>query len=379
MKAIKNNQAPHVESGMHYNLQRFEELYRWISALQMDSIFSVMQPFGFGLLAYENVETDFQLERHGYQLQVIRCCGITKNGGIVGLFEGVNAPLSYDTNECKKDGIYDILISVDNETRTQIGEESEIEEVLRQPFSLPSYKIHLHIEGSKDNTSYFNALHIGQLKKEGMTIELLEEQYIPVSKHVGATSVLHKKFLEYEEIFGNFYKSLQEVSRLTENVVDTEQASLNSMSKSMGNFLAANKWIFELGAKATTYQLFQFCKSFATVVQFNLDASNRSTQLLGLIRQNVSAFVGAGSEFEIQSFRNVVQDLVDTPYSHYQIKEWLDKIDNFIKVVYRNSFQLLGSKKEINQHLAARDSGFNNIVELPMKEKKKAKKNGPFF
>ena len=90
MQSIRINQAPNVVPGMQYKLERFEELYNWVNALQMDSVKSAMQPYGFGLLAYENPKTDFQLTLEGHQLQLSRCCGITKNGSIIGVFEEVN-------------------------------------------------------------------------------------------------------------------------------------------------------------------------------------------------------------------------------------------------------------------------------------------------
>ena len=346
MQSIRQHKAPHVVAGMHYKLERFKELYSWINALQMDSSHSAMPPYGFGLLAFENPLTDFQLSLEGHQLQLTSCCGITKNGSIIGVFEGVNAPMKTDL-KLEKEGCYIIMLVVDNQTRTAIGQADNTENTLRQPFSIPSYHFDIFLEETKDIAAFKNALLIGSLKKEGTEIRLLTDAFLPTVKHVGASDFLYKKFLGYQKTFDNFLVSLIQIAKITERKLEHEIIDLRSLSLQLGNYIATNKWIFDLGEKATPLQLFNFCKSFAVVLDFHFSTLNQQTPLLRLIKKNVEARIGRGSEFTPQAFKNVIEDLTNSQYNHYRLVGLLDTIDHFIKVIYTHSFELLGKNDKI--------------------------------
>lgn len=356
MQSIRQHKAPHVVAGMHYKLARFEELYNWINALQTDSSQSAMNPYGFGLLAFENPLTDFQLSLDGHQLQLNRCCGITKNGSIIGVFEGVNAPMKIHI-QLEKEGNYVIMLTVDSQKRTAVGQADDKENTLRQPFSIPCYQFDIFLEGTKDITAFSNALPIGLIKKEGAEITLLKDNFLPVVKQVGASNFLYKKFLNYQKTFDDFLISLIQIAKITQRKLEPEIINLRALSLQLGNYIAANKWIFELGEKATPLQLFNFCKSFALVLHFNFYSFDLRTPLLQLIKKNVEARIGRGSEFTQQAFKNVVEDLQNSQYDHYHLLECLDTIDNFIKVVYTHSFELLGKNDRITP--LSKNDGFD--------------------
>ena len=118
-------------------------------------------------------------------------------------------PMRFDTKALKKDGTYIISIAVDSQKRQAIGIVDDNEIPLRQPFSLPSYHLELFLEETKDIIAFPNALQIGFLKKEENEV-VLNNEFIPPVKDVGASELLFNEFLGYQKVFDDFYQSLIE-------------------------------------------------------------------------------------------------------------------------------------------------------------------------
>ena len=267
MKSIRNNPAPHLVSGMHYNLERFQELYAWISALQKDNISLTMLPYRFGLLSFEYPTSDFNLELNGFELRLIRCCGFTESGSIIGIFEGVTPPLIFDTNNLEKDGIYEILLCVDTVKRNPIGEDKGDDQVKRLPFNIPKYSFDIYSRGEnertklkdktipvgiitkeeqkenknfnneKDASSFKDAIPIGVLSKDGEKVNFVK--FVPPSIHVGASDILWKKYLEYEKIFENLYDSFLHLGKvIVPEELDVDMVNLKRLTIHLGNYVA---------------------------------------------------------------------------------------------------------------------------------------------
>ena len=371
METIKKHPAPHVVAGTHYNLARFRELYNWINAIQLDSCKNAMQPFGYGLVAYDNPKTDFQMLLAGHQLQLIRCFAVTKNGSILCVYEGVNGPFTFDTSQLEKDGVYHIMIAVDNDRRTPIGLPSTTEIPLREPFSIPAYHWDIFLEGTKESKSFSNAISIGKLKKAGIQIELSTKSCLSTLKHVGALPGFYQKFLDYQKTFADFQQSLIQIGQTTNEELDLDRSNLRRITLQLGNFIAINNWIFEIGPEATPFQLFTFCKSFANVLYFHFNALLRRTELVELIRQNVEAFI-TGRAFSPQAFKDAMHQMVAATYQHDNLCENIETIDQFIAIVYQDGFALLGQKTKIHPLGKSADLDIRNPVQ---KEDKKSKRS----
>ena len=143
-----------------------------------------------------------------------------------------------------------------------------------------------------------------------------------------------------------FINRLSKISKNTEEELDRDRVNLRQLALQLGNYIAANKWIFDLNDKATPLQLFNFCKSFCNVLHFNSSITKRRTELVELIRQNV--FTNIGRSFNPQSFDDAVTSMINTQYNHYDIAANLKIIDNFIEIIYKDSFELLGKKTSIH-------------------------------
>lgn len=343
MRLFLQSKSPHIVAGMHFDIHRFRELYDWIQKLQMDSIAVASMPYHFGLLHYNNPETDFILEIIGNKLYLRQCCGITKNGSIIGIFEDEIPPLIYDLSELNKDDIYEILVTVDNCQRFPIGTPDAQEIPLREPFSIPKYHFDIFNKGAKDINKFPNALKIGQIQKTQLNFELLE--YIPVSAHVGACSLLWRKFLEYKKKINDFYTTLKDLGQKTDVEFDKDLTNLRSIVLSMGLGIANERDIFDLDENVSTFQLFSFFKKLANNLDFQYQVIHRRSELIGLINKHVSSYLGRS--FTPQSFRDAIDGLVNSSYNHLDIAENLQAIDIFLDVIYLSAFDLLNNNNRI--------------------------------
>ncbi|MEM9886185.1 MAG: hypothetical protein AAF849_09855, partial [Bacteroidota bacterium] len=122
MNSITQHAAPNVVAGVNFNVERFEELFAWMSALSADSVQALLLPNAYGLVTAFDGKTALELKKESDKLLLNRCSAITSSGGIIGIFESVTPTLTLELPlDLKRSQIYTVTVEIDPRNRRAFG------------------------------------------------------------------------------------------------------------------------------------------------------------------------------------------------------------------------------------------------------------------
>lgn len=330
MKSIIHNAAPNIVPGTHFTAARFNELYGWASTLAADSVQAALGPRQYGLMIPYDGKAALVLEKVGDRLALSRCCGITPQGSIVGLFEAFHPALILGL---KQENLhpreeYWVVLEINHASRRAYGPESP-DLPLRPLHSMPTYELHLQ-ETGQALAARPDAFYIGRLKME--TGEWILADYIPPCVHLGANEQLQKRHLKYQEGFSILLEELPKIILQTDTYQEKAMIELREFCLQLGSMLAARGHRYRhLSEWGNPYDLFELWAGFAQHASFLFQSLTDRPGFFNLIHENTRGVNGVF--FTPQSLDAAIQELVAFRYDHNRIAEAVQLTDHFLQMI----------------------------------------------
>ncbi|MCB9267553.1 MAG: hypothetical protein H6558_21220 [Lewinellaceae bacterium] len=330
MKSIVHNAAPNIVPGTHFTAARFNELYAWASALAADTAQAALGPFQYGLMIPYDGKASLALEQEGSKLALSRCCGITPQGSIVGLFEETHPTLIVDL---KQENLhpreeYWVVVEVNHASRRAYGPESP-DLPLRPLHSMATYELRLQQAGHAP-AARPDAFYIGRLKME--TGEWALADYIPPCVHISAHEELQKRYLKYREGLSILLEELPKIVLQTDTYQEKAMIELREFCLQLGSMLAARRHRYShLSEWGNPFDLFELWAAFAQHASFLLHCLTDRPGFFNLIHENTRGVNGVF--FTPQSLDAAIQELVAFHYDHNQINEAVRLTDRFLQMI----------------------------------------------
>lgn len=329
MKSIIDHPAPNIVPGLNLTAARFNDLYAWVATLTADSSAAIRNPYRYGLtMAYDN-RSSLVLEKEGTQLILKRCCGITPGGSVIGHFEGIHTPLTFDlsTTELRPQELFAVLIEANHSNLRVFGPESK-DLPLRPLYSAMDCRLHVQ-PADQTVAAQSNSFRIGILKMEHGQWQLTD--YVPPCAQLGADSRLnmqYKKYLkEFDEMMDRFPKIIQH----TDAYQQKSMIELREFALQLGSFMAMQRFRYRhIGLGGLPFDMFEFWVSFSHQISFMVSCLKDRAGFFNLLNENTNA---RGVPFGIQSWYEVIENLKKLQYDHNLIVDAIQTVDKFLEKV----------------------------------------------
>lgn len=283
--------SPNVIAGTNFNVERFEELYRWVEACRTDSL-RIGQP-AYGLMCDETGDSGLELSLSGDILQLRKCFAVTKAGSLIGVEAGTSGilELKIAPSAFGKSDVMEIhLVCAPEEQRRLVGKVDHSEIPLRAPFSLPNCRLELHPSGAlPDNADTFK---IGEIRWTEEKISLTE--YLPACIENGAHPILWKNQPENIKQLKSLYHALIAIVQNTDTVKqELIVTRFSRFCEEIGRCMALQiSTLKTTGHKSDPRILFDIYRSLAEVIKFEwYIRKSYDTDLWELITYNTRSTV----------------------------------------------------------------------------------------
>ncbi len=361
MDAITHHAAPNVVPGTNFDTHRFKELYAWITAQTNDAARSIRLPFHYGLLTAFDGKRSLLLEKVESHITLRRCAGITPAGQVVGIFEGITPVIETNLEQYQLDkkSRYQLLVEVDEDTRTPFGPVSE--DLPQRPlFTMASYK--LHVQSIDQKLGYYpNAFPIGLLIYEAG--EWLLADYLPPCAHVGAHERLEEKYRAYQEAIKTMLRTQPNIIRQTDSFRDKAMIELREFTLQCGSFLSTQSAsIFSLTTLGHPYLLIDLWVAYAQLMDFLLHCLTDRPGFYNLLYLNTRSVNGI--MLTTERLDNVLFDLTNHQYDHCNAMASIKAIDQFLELIVP-MFKALG-----NGTLRPTGNKYEEVYKAPPSEPK---------
>ena len=318
MKSSHQYLAPNIIAGTHFNVERFNELYRWIEAGRADAL--RIGAAGHGLLCDEHGDVGLDLKLSGDLLQLTKCTALTRQGTLIDIRPSLTGSLHLQITPADLNGqdrVDVVLICVPDGKRRATGTADPTEIPLRAPFSVPEVRLELHPPGTVPATA--DTLKIGELVQQDDAIHLAD--YLPACLENAAHPTLKEHQHKSVQYLTDFQQALilivQNIDSTKEEVIVTRFADV---CEQIGRFLATRMPVI----KATRphdnpRDLFTIYFALAELINFEWSIrKSYHSELSNLIRYNVKQSVVSfdiNTVHELSQFRPM-DDCMDEILHH---------------------------------------------------------------
>lgn len=266
MKSTYQYLAPNIIAGTHFNVERFNELYRWIEACRADAL--CINANGFGLLSDEKGAAGLDIKLSGDLLQLSKCIALTKQGSLINIRQDLTGSLHLKVTPAHfiNDDRADVYLICVPGSRKEVGRANSSEVPLRAPFSVQEVRLEIHPPNSIPEDA--DVLKIAELLNTDGDISL--QNYLPACLQNAAHPFLEKRQHDNVKQLKEFYKALaliiQNIDPLKEELI---VAQFSRVCEKIGRSIAL--YIPEIkntDGKSNPRRLFGIYSNIAELVKF---------------------------------------------------------------------------------------------------------------
>lgn len=330
MRSIVYHAAPNVVPGINFTVDRFAELYAWISSLIADSVQLAAPNRRYGLVIPYDGKAALSLEKLADRLILSRCCGITPQGSLIALFEELHTPMVCDLRDydLHTADTYRVMLEVaSSRERSPFGPESA-DLPLRPLWSMPTYRLHIQSAGQA-MAAPGDAIPVGELAFENGDWKLTG--YIPPCLHLGASPVLLNRYLKYSEGMKILLETQALIVRQTESFQEKSMIELREMCLQLGSSLASRQHSYRhLDKWGHPYDMFEPWAAFAQQFSFLLQCLSNRPGFNNLLNENTRDVNGVF--YTPQSLDNVLQEMTTAGYEHSRPAQFAQATDRLLQM-----------------------------------------------
>lgn len=322
---------PLARRGTVWSTERQAENANWITALAQDAINVSRQAYGHGLLSAPKGKA-LRLVPEGTALALKSCYGLTASGLLIGIDEEFTPCPAIEQSEIGREGISDIYVLASPTERIPYGEPDPDEQPLRQPFSLPSYKLAVLPQGELHPKDCPHGIKIAEATWKGSRIELLS--YLPACGAVKAHGRLAERYQRYHDIFfqaihqGAFALSKL---RMADAISNPRKANLRHLGRKLYYYLEEHRFYYrEVLKESRPIDLMEFCVRFSSRLYAILQSLENKEEVLQYWASRCHS--SSGQHLDINDIELSLEQARSVEYAHYHLEAQFQKIDQFLGI-----------------------------------------------
>ncbi len=342
--------------GMKISKDHFEAMDRAITDQLRDAINLHITDYNFGLLHPGPNHADAcSIEVNAERVDVYYCRALTRAGARIEILneEFDNLKMSMQQLMSHKklpaSSSWFIILKVNPFKRVATGQPNPEESPLRQPFVLPEYSLEM-ISGDQLSNPAFAAFAIPVAKIEGGSTGLHRTtNYIPPCSRIDSSRDLMEIFRQYESsirnidqmVFGIVQKIQHKRKRKDINILSDD---IYLLSLRIIEYFAEtyDRYRMVYAQQPPIFMIEYFVK-LARVIKTSMRLMQEKDVLLEYFRQYIENFQAA-------TFSEILDEMTNLQYNHFDIRLCLDKTDRFIAMLE----ELYASLMELDYRMLAR-------------------------
>ncbi|MEJ1239301.1 FHA domain-containing protein [Chryseolinea sp. T2] len=289
--------------------------------------------YNFGLLqGDQSTKASLQIEitsdaAEQTVVRIITCRGVTPGGARIEITSDREVIQSTIATSSLKVQAYEIYLVVDPFRRVAVGQPDANETPLRQPFSMPTYRVDIlpYPQTFQPEWSAFH-LCVGRLRSES-DLGKIDEHYIPpctaVSSHARLVAIHQRFFNQLSETEVAISGVLQWIR--TKREMASLDYSMSFLMEKMANYLAGSMDRFRLlYPQLPAVEMISYFCSFARVINSALNV------LLRKDREELLEYFHKWFELPPRDMENMLRTLITLTYDHQDCYVSLQKVEKFI-------------------------------------------------
>ena len=259
-------------------------------------------------------------------VKVSECRAITPGGARIEIDHNSQPVEATILTETLKAQAYEIYLVVDPFSRVATGQPNPNETPLRQPYTLPQYRVEIlpYPQTHQPEYSAFQ-LCIGRLRVEGDTVKL-SEHYIPpctaLASHQRLAAAYHKLLAQLGETEVAVTGILQRIK--VKDPIENLDKSLLYLTEKIAGYLANSLDTYRLFyLQQPPLQLIAFFSSFARIINVGLNSLVRKE------REELLDYFHKWFELPPREMENLLRTLITLTYDHNDSYSALNKVEQF--------------------------------------------------
>lgn len=342
--------------GMKISKEHFETMDRAITDLMRDALNLHITDYNFGLLNPGPNHSDAcSVEVNSERVDVFYCRAITRAGARIEIlnedFDNLKMSMQQlmSHKQLPTSSNWFVILKINPFKRQATGQPDPEESPLRQPFVVPEYSLEI-ISGDQLNNPAFAAFAIPIAKIEGGSTGLQRAiNYIPPCTSIDSSRELMEIYRQYEgniksidqKVFGIIQKIQHKRKRKDINILsdDIYLLSLKIMEYFSETY---DRYRMVYSHQPPIFMIEYFVK-LARIIKTSLRLMQEKDVLLEYFRQYIEHFQAA-------TFSEILDEMTNLQYNHFDIRICLDKTDRFIGMLD----ELYSSLMELDYRVLAR-------------------------
>jgi hypothetical protein len=334
-----------------------------------DTLQALLSPVSYGLIPTEDRNL-FNLSlsidnQHVIKAKLLSLEAVTQGGCRISIHgdldKNFTSPEISQAGKSGESGLFWVSVSINLFERTPIGSPDPQELPPRNPYTLPTYTLHITADAQlKQLLQNPNQFIVGKVSINGSQSNV-EEEYIPAAHTVSA----HPDLVAFHAELDSFFGKLElKCSQIIQKIFKKNQQ--NELSD-LVQFLCDRMMLY-IGSNLTSFR-------WSGIHQSPINMIEQPVALARVIKNTIDLRIGSGKE-EMMNYlaewcdlnqgelETLLTSIAGIQYQHHDINQHINKIVQFLKVLGKlfdalSNLEFIGKKKDSNIFVKEEQLGTN--------------------